>query len=115
MKKVNSDWLADQWDKRSVFGHAQFHKGRMKGDDPYIDTAQTPKRFNWHLALLGKILKTFTDSIPNKFLDILWMHTVCRRITRPEILKFNETNNIKEEGEIEVLAPSTGIAELAKH
>ena len=33
---VNSDWLADQWDERSVLGHAQFHKGRMKGDDPMI-------------------------------------------------------------------------------
>ena len=33
-KVVNSDWLADQSDERSVLGHAQFHKGRMKGDDP---------------------------------------------------------------------------------
>ena len=63
---VNSDWLADQWDERSVLGHAQFHKGRMKGDDPEIDTAQTPKRFDRRLALLGKTRKTFTDSIPNK-------------------------------------------------
>ena len=47
-------------------GHAQFHKGRMKGDDPEIDTAQTPKRFDRRLALLGKTRKTFTDSIPNK-------------------------------------------------
>ena len=62
---VNSDWLADQWDERSVLGHAQFHKGRMKGDDPEIDTAQTPKRFDRRLALLEKIQKTFTDSIPN--------------------------------------------------
>ena len=38
----------------------------MKGDDPQIDTAQTPKRFNWHLALQGKIQKIFADSIPNK-------------------------------------------------
>ena len=71
-KDVNSDWLADQWDERSVLGHAQFHKGRMKGDDPWIDTAQTPKRFDWRLALLGKILKTFTDSIPNKIVETLW-------------------------------------------
>ena len=62
---VNSDWLADQWDERSVLGHAQFHKGRRKGDDPEIDTAQTPKRFDRRLALLGKTRKTFTDSIPN--------------------------------------------------
>ena len=62
---VNSDWLADQWDERSVFGHAQFHKGRIKGDDPEIDTAQTPKLFDRRLALLGKTRKTFTDSIPN--------------------------------------------------
>ena len=47
------------------FGHAQFHKGWMKGDDPKMDTAQTPKRFDWRLSLLGKIPKTFTDSIPN--------------------------------------------------
>ena len=33
-KDVNSDWLADQRDERSVSGHAQFHIGRMKGDDP---------------------------------------------------------------------------------
>ena len=63
---VNSDWLADQWDERSLLGHAQFHKGRMKGDDPEVDTAQTPKRFDRRLALLGKTRKTFTDSIPNK-------------------------------------------------
>ena len=63
---VKSDWLADQWDERSVLGHAQFHKGRMKGNDPEIDTAQTPKRFDRRLALLGKTQKTFTDSIPNK-------------------------------------------------
>ena len=44
-KDVNSDWFADQEEERSVLGHAQFHKGRMKGDDPEIDTAQTPKRF----------------------------------------------------------------------
>ena len=31
----------------AFFGHAQFHKGRMKGDDPEIDTTEieTPKRF----------------------------------------------------------------------
>ena len=41
--------------------------GRMKGDDAEIDTAQTPKRFDRRLALLGKTRKTFTDSIPNKY------------------------------------------------
>ena len=66
-KHVNSDWLADQWDERSVLGHARIHKGRMKGDDPEIDTAQTPKRFDECLAVQEKIRKTFTDSIPNKF------------------------------------------------
>ena len=35
------------------------------------DTAQTPKRFDWRLALLGKIRKTFTVSIPNKIGAIL--------------------------------------------
>ena len=58
-KDVNSDWLDDQWDERSVLGHARVNKGRMKGDDPQIDTAQTPKRFDWCLALQGKIQKTF--------------------------------------------------------
>ena len=53
-KDVNSDWLADQWDERSVLGHARVNKGRMKGDDPQIDTAQNPKRFDWRLALQGK-------------------------------------------------------------
>ena len=43
---VNSDWLARQWDERSVLGHAQINKGRMKGDGPEIDTAQTPKRLD---------------------------------------------------------------------
>ena len=62
-KDVNSNWLADQWDERSVLGHARGNKGRMKGDGPQIDTAQTPKRFKWRLALQGKI--HFADSIPN--------------------------------------------------
>ena len=65
-KDVNSDWLAGQWDERSVLGHARIDKRRMKGDDPEIDTAQTPKRFEGNLALQGKIRKTFADSIPNK-------------------------------------------------
>ena len=65
-KDVNSDWLADQWDERSVLGHVRINKGKMKADDPQIDTAQTPKRFDWRLALQGKIQKTFADSIPNK-------------------------------------------------
>ena len=64
-KDVNSDWLAGQWDKRSVLGHARINKGRMKGDDPEIDTAQTPKRFSGNLALQERIRKTFADSIPN--------------------------------------------------
>ena len=65
-KDINSDWFADQWDERSVLGHARFHKGRMKGTDPEIGIAQTPKRFDRRLALLAKTVKTFTDSIPNK-------------------------------------------------
>ena len=65
-KDVNSDWLADQWDERSVLGHARVNKGRMRGDDPKIDTAQTAKRFDRRLALQEKIQKTYTDSIPNK-------------------------------------------------
>ena len=62
-KDVNSDSLADQ---RSVLGHARINKGRAKGDDPEIDTAQTPKRLGGCLALQEKIQKTFADSIPNK-------------------------------------------------
>ena len=54
-KYINSDWLADQWDEQSVSGHAQIHKGRMKGDFPEMDTAQTPKRLDGRLALLQKI------------------------------------------------------------
>ena len=66
-KDVNSDWLADQWDERSVLGHAPIPKGGLRGDDPEIDTAQTPKRFERRLVLLEKTLQTFTDSIPNNF------------------------------------------------
>ena len=65
-KDVNSDWLADQWEERSILEHVQYRKGRMKGDDPEIDTAQTPKRLDGRLALVEKIRKTFTQSIPNK-------------------------------------------------
>ena len=65
-KDVNSDWLSDQWGEQSVLGHAQFHKGRMKGDDPEMDTAQTSKRLDGRLALLEKLRKIFTDSIPHK-------------------------------------------------
>ena len=66
-KDVKSDWLANQWDERSVLGHARVNKGRMNGDDPQIDTAQNPKRFDWRLAIQRKIQKTFADSIPNKY------------------------------------------------
>ena len=41
----------------------QFHKGRMKGDDPSLDTVQTPKRFDVCLAFLEKVRKTFIDTI----------------------------------------------------
>ena len=51
-KDVISDWLVDE---RCVLGHAQFHKGKMKGDDPEIDIAQTQKRLHGRLALLEKI------------------------------------------------------------
>ena len=58
-KGVNSDWLAGQWDKQSVLGHAQINKGRMKGDDCQFDAAQTPKRFDGRPALQEKIRETF--------------------------------------------------------
>ena len=67
-KDVNSDWLADQWDDQSVLEHAQIYKGKIKGDNPEIDTAQTPKRLYGRLVLLVKMRKTFTDSIPNKLI-----------------------------------------------
>ena len=67
---VNSDWPAGQWDVRSVLGHAQISKGRMKGDDPEIDNAQTPKRFDWRLALQEKIRQTYADSTPQKNLTL---------------------------------------------
>ena len=67
-KDVNSDWLAGQWDERSILGHAQINKGRMKDDEPEIDTAQTQKRFGGRLALQEKIQKTFTDSILNNYM-----------------------------------------------
>ena len=54
-KDLNSDWFADQSDERSVLEHAQFHKGKKKGNHPEIDTAQTPKCFNGRLAPLEKI------------------------------------------------------------
>ena len=88
-KSFNSDWLADQWDERSVLGHAQSYKGRLKGDDPEIDTAQTPKRFNGLLALLEKIGNTFTDSIPNKLLRFSH-NLVTRRHWLPEPLLYSE-------------------------
>ena len=46
---VNSDRLTGQWDERSILGHAQINNKRMKGDDPEIDTAQTPKFFDGSL------------------------------------------------------------------
>ena len=45
---------------------SNLHKGRMKGDDSGIDTSQTPKLLDRRLALVEKIRKTFTASIPNK-------------------------------------------------
>ena len=35
------DWIADQRNERSVLGHAQLHKGRMKGHDPEINTTDS--------------------------------------------------------------------------
>ena len=49
-KDANSDWLADQWDERSVLGHARVN-------------------FDWRLALQRKIQKTFADSTPNNFAE----------------------------------------------
>ena len=76
-KGVNSDWLAGQWDKQSVLGHARIHKRRMKCDDSEIDTAQTPKpkALGGRLALLEKIRTTFTDSVPNK--TTVLIHDFC--------------------------------------
>ena len=72
-KDVNSDWLASQWDERSVLGHAPINKGRMKGDDPKIDTAQTQSASTGIWLFRRKIRKTFPDSIPNK--EVSNLHT----------------------------------------
>ena len=66
-KEVNSDWLADQWDERSVLGHAQFHKGKVKENDPEVATEHNPKIVEGVLDLLEKIRTTFTDSIMNNY------------------------------------------------
>ena len=50
-KDVNSDWLADQWDEQSILGHAQVHKGWMKGNDSDINTVHSPKRLDRRLTL----------------------------------------------------------------
>ena len=47
MRRLNSDWLADQWDEPSVLRHTQISKVRMKGDDTEVGTALTLKCFNW--------------------------------------------------------------------
>ena len=65
-KDVNSDWLADQWDERSVLGHVRIHKRKMKEDDPANATAQNPKHLDGGIALLKKFRKTFTDSFMKK-------------------------------------------------
>ena len=72
-KDVNSDWLADQWEERSILGHAQIHKGRMKGDNPEIDTAQTPKRFDrlllfWRKSERLSLIVSRTMSVMQYFL-----------------------------------------------
>ena len=51
---VNSDWLVDQWDKRSISGQRQLHKGSMKDDDREIDTAKAPKHLDGRVAHLEK-------------------------------------------------------------
>ena len=65
-------------------GHTQSNKGRMKGDDPEIDTAQTPKRLDRRLAFLEKIRKTFTNSIRNNY--AIW------RSVLPSMEKFELTS-----------------------
>ena len=37
-KDTTSDWLADHGKSEALRGIVLFHKGRMKGDDPKIDT-----------------------------------------------------------------------------
>ena len=64
-KHVNSNWLADQWDERGVLGHAQLDKGKIKGDNPEIDTAQTPTHLDGGLALPEKI-RRLSLIFPNK-------------------------------------------------
>ena len=111
-KDDNADWLAGQKDERSVLGHAQINKGRVKGDDPEIDIVQTPKRFDWRLALLEKIQKTFADSIPNNnfrteilalLIDLiaLSIKSLCRCVTKSfhVLVQNNQTYNISDNTE----------------
>ena len=71
------------------FGACVISQRRMKGDDPEIDAAQTPKRFDRRLALLGKTRKTFTDSIPNKTtveirqIDVWWAKGQIKKALLP--------------------------------
>ena len=52
-KDVNSDWFADQWDERSVLGHARVNKRRMKGDDPEIDLRKLQSAsFSFHFIYI---------------------------------------------------------------
>ena len=86
-KDVNSDWLAGQWDERSVLGHARINKGRMKGDDPGIHNAQTPKRFDRNPAPQEKIRKTFADSIPNNTVFRIPINVPSKVISSVESLR----------------------------
>ena len=54
-KEVNSAWLSDERDERSVLGHTRIHKGKLKDDHPEIATAHNPKVLDESIALLEKI------------------------------------------------------------
>ena len=64
--KEKTDWLADQWDERSVLRHAQFFKERgramtLRSILCRLRSASTGFRLFWNKS------KTFTVRIPNNF------------------------------------------------
>ena len=75
IKKGTSLFIAKSWGAHApsaprflcLWGHVSIHKGTRKGHDPEVATAHKPQILDGGLALLGKILTTFTDSDLRKF------------------------------------------------
>ena len=62
---MNSDRLADKWDKQSIRRACSNSRRKMREYDPKVAAAHNSKILEGGLALLGKIQKTISDSIPN--------------------------------------------------